>query len=176
MQERLEATAWGRILISAFIVVTLFSVITVNLYSSDLERQFLRVAKPVIYITGLDQGWDVFSPNVRQESIMFEAQIHYADGTGTTWTIPSGGSVFGAYWDYRWRKWAELMILGYEPRELESAARWIARSHADAGHQPVRIQLVERQSLLTVPGTKPSHGPWITRPFYTLDLRTGQNG
>src|SRR3954463_5452103 len=113
MQERLEATRGGRILISGVLILILFSVIPANLYPSELKRQLFHVAKPVIYVTGLDQGWDVFSPNVRQESIQFEAQIHYADGTGGTWTIPSGGSLFGAYWDYRWRKWAELMILGF---------------------------------------------------------------
>jgi hypothetical protein len=170
MQERLEATRWGRILISAFLILILFSVIAANLYPSDLKHQFFRVAKPVIYVTGLDQGWDVFSPNVRQESIELHAQIRYEDGTIGTWTIPHGGALFGAYWDYRWRKWAELLTLGFGQKELEPASRWIVRHHADKGRRPVAIQLIERYSELAYPGTKPTHTPWNTKVVYTLDL------
>jgi|1186.fasta_scaffold02993_2 hypothetical protein len=174
MQERLEATRWGRILISVVLILILFSVITANLYPSDLKRQLFHVAKPVIYVTGLDQGWDVFSPNVRQQSVQLVARIEYADGTVQDWKIPKGGSLFGAYWDYRWRKWVELMVLGFEPDELQKAARWIADRHTAAGREPVTVQLVERYSQLTTPGTKPSHGPWLSRPFYTFDVRKGR--
>jgi len=176
MQERLEATTWGRVVISAFVVVLLFSVITANLYPSDLKRQFMRVAKPVVYLTGLDQGWDVFAPDPRQESIALSAQIDYSDSETTTWTIPRGGSLFGAYWDYRWRKWVELMALGFSSHELEPAARWIVRHHAASGRHPVRIQLIERFSNLNPPGTHPSHTPWFAKSFYRLDLQNGTGG
>ena len=172
MQERLEAAAWGRVLISAVLVVTLFSVMTANLYPSDLKRQFWRVGKPVVYATGLDQGWDVFAPDVRRQTIKLEAHVAYADGTSATWRIPRGGSLFGAYWDYRWRKWAELMILGFAPREIEPGARWIAR-HAEPGRRAVKIELVERYQQLGLPGTSPNRGPWTEKSLYELDLQQG---
>jgi hypothetical protein len=174
LQERLEQTRAGHLVISAFIVATLFSVITMNLYPSDLKRQFLRVAKPYVYVTGVDQGWDVFSPNPRRDTVALVAQIHYVDGSVDTWTIPRGGSLFGAYWDYRWRKWVELLVEGFAPKEVwKPAAEWIARTQADPHKMATEVELVSRVSKLASPGVKPTHTGFFTNIFYTLRLENG---
>jgi hypothetical protein len=176
LQERLEEVRAGRVVISAFIVLTLFCIITVNLYASDLKRQFFRVAKPYIYVTGVDQGWDVFSPNPRRDTIALVAQIHYADGSIDTWTIPRGGSLFGAYWDYRWRKWVELIVEGFVPSDVwKPTAQWIARTQAAPGKKPVEIELVSKISNLASPGVKPTQTGFVSKIFYTLNLENGRS-
>jgi hypothetical protein len=153
------------------LIVTLFSVISANLYPSDLKRQFFRVAKPYIYVTGLDQGWDVFAPDPRKQTVAMQAQIVYSDGSVSIWKIPSGEPLFGAYWDYRWRKWVELMIGGFASDQWKTAAQWVAHHHADPNRRAVEVQLVSRWQNLTSPGTKPSHSAWFSNIFYTLKLK-----
>jgi hypothetical protein len=175
LQERFESDRTGRLLISAFLVLTLICISSANLYPSDLKKQIFRVAKPYIYVTGLDQGWDVFSPEPRRETVELTAQISYADSSIETWKIPRGGSLFGAYWDYRWRKWVELLIEDFAPQSIwKPAAQWVARNHADPRRRPVKIELVSRRQPLSPPGVKPTHQDWITRIFYTLKLEGGQ--
>ena len=169
MQERLEATTWGRRLISACLVLTVFSLIAANMYPSDLKRIFMKVGKPVVYVTGLDQAWDVFAPNPRQRTAFMEAKIYYADGSVGTWKPPSGGSLFGAYWDYRWRKWFEMMILPAHPEQvLKPAAQWMARTQADPRKQVRAVDLISRFYDLRPPGEHPSRTPWSDAIIYIL--------
>jgi hypothetical protein len=176
LQERFEGTPFGRVIISAFLVLTLFSVITANMYPSYLKNQFLRVAKPYVYVTGLDQGWDVFAPDPRRRTVALRAEIVYADGSRESWRIPSGGSLIGAYWDYRWRKWVELMLGGFNKSLEKPAAQWIARNQSDPNRTPVRIQLVERWYDIAPPGEKPNRTEWRQGRFYNLDLTKAGGG
>lgn len=65
LQERLEARPAGRVLISAFLVVTLAAVCATNLPESRLRREALKPAGPFLRATGLDQDWRVFAPDPR---------------------------------------------------------------------------------------------------------------
>jgi hypothetical protein len=153
VQERLESSLAGRVLISIFIVVVLAGVIAWNLPAeSDLGRRSQYRLKPVVNAAGLDQTWAVFAPDPPRQEIELEARIAYADGTERTWRVPTGNALLGAYRDYRWLKWAEWMTSGSRVLLLKPAAAWIARQERLAGRRPVSVTLVRQVSDLPIGG------------------------
>ena len=136
LQELLEARPGGRLLISAFILVTLAAVCITNLPESRLRRDAMKAAEPFLGATGLDQNWRVFAPDPRQTSLRLEARVRYANGSSAVWRPPTGDDLVGAYWDYRWAKWLENVtqdanreVLG-SPRHCSSSVRCAARANA----------------------------------------------
>ena len=170
MQQRLESSTAGRIAISVFLVFTVFSLVVWNLPTSEIKRRSLKVVRPYITLTSLDQNWGVFSPDPRRISIDIVARVRYADGGRETLHIPRGNDVYGVYWDYRWWKWAEWIRQDAQDQLWKPAALWFARKAATGGRQPVEVVLVRRWYDLLPPGTGPSRGPWQEHPFYTLTV------
>jgi hypothetical protein len=172
-QERLEAHPAGRVLISAFLVVTLVAVCATNLPESRLRREVMKPAGPFLRATGLDQDWRVFAPDPRQTSLRLEARVRYEDGRVATWRPPGGGALAGAYWDYRWRKWLENAIQDANRRVLwKPAALFAARELDERGSDPASVTLIRRWQDLRPPGAPgPSAKPWKQYAFYTLELR-----
>ena len=144
MQERLEASIVGRVLISVLVVVVLAAVLVLNLPESELGRRGRYRLKPVINATGLDQTWAVFAPDPPRQELELEARIAYADGTESTWRVPTGNPVLGAYRDYRWLKWAEWMTSGGHLALWTPAAAYIARHEQAAGRNPVSVTLLRQ--------------------------------
>jgi hypothetical protein len=170
MQERLESTRLGRVLISAFLIVTLLGLLTTSVLESHLRTKLLRVEHSFLYATGLTQNWGVFSPNPRRQVIELRARIVYGDGTTETWRPPRADPFIGAYWDFHWLKWVEYVILDDHRGDLwRPAATWIARAHATRDHRPVRVTLVRRWYDLPPPGHPAPH-PWHEFAYYTLTV------
>ncbi|MDQ4133915.1 MAG: hypothetical protein M3179_12095 [Actinomycetota bacterium] len=145
MQERLESSVVGRVLLSILIVVVLAGVISWNLPGeSDLGRRSQYRLKPVVNAVGLDQTWAVFAPDPPRQEFELEARIAYADGTERVWRVPTGNPIVGAYRDYRWLKWAEWVTGGAHVLLMKPAAAWIARQERLAGRQPVSVTLVRQ--------------------------------
>ncbi len=167
MQERLESSAAGRVLISVFLVVTVLAVAFWNLPPSELKRQGLRPLAPYVRATGLDQNWGVFAPNPRQQTLEMVARVQYADGTQGTWRLPSGNALFGAYWDYRWRKWMEWASNDAYPQLRDPAAQFVLREERGAGRRPVQVELFRRTADLPAPGYKPRQLPWRSEQFHS---------
>ena len=168
MQERLESSPAGRLLISAFLVVTVLALVAWNLPASELRRQALRPLAPYVRATGLDQNWGVFAPDPRRQTLDFYARITYADGTTGTWRPPSGNALIGAYRDYRWRKWYEWTTNDSYRHLWDPAAAFVARRERAAGREPVRVELVRRTSDLAAPGYKPRSGPWREETYHSV--------
>jgi hypothetical protein len=84
VQQRLESTGAGRLAISVFVLFTVFSVVVWNLPTSEIKKKALKVARPYITLTSLDQNWGVFSPDPRRISIDMVARVQLADGTEET--------------------------------------------------------------------------------------------
>ena len=63
MQERLESSAVGRAVISAFAVVTVVALALWNLPDSEIKRKALTVVRPYVTALGLEQNWGVFAPD-----------------------------------------------------------------------------------------------------------------
>lgn len=133
-------------MISAFLLATLTAVAVANLPESELKRTLLGPGGPYLNATGLDQNWGVFAPDGRQSVLSLVASVRYSDGSTAAWHLPDAGPVLGAYWDYRWRKWAEnLMTLGSEGAAIRTpAAVWVAREMTRPGKEPVQVTLATR--------------------------------
>ncbi len=142
MQRRLESTRVGKVVLSIAILVVLGGVLTWNLPPSELARTTQPAFQRFMYASGLDQTWSVFAPDPPQSELNLQARIVYDDGTERTWEVPRGGDVLGAYWDYRWLKWGEIVSTGSDARLWLPAAQWIARQEQDAGRRPVSVTLV----------------------------------
>jgi hypothetical protein len=170
VQQRLESSTAGRIAISVFVLFTVFSVAIWNLPTSEIKQKSLKVVRPYITFTSLDQNWGVFAPDARRTSIDILARVRYADGGGETLHIPRGNDVYAAYWDYRWWKWAESLYQDEQDQLWKPAALWFARKATTEGRQPTEVVLVRRWYDILPPGPGPSRGPWQERAFYTLTV------
>lgn len=172
LQQRLESSDSGRALISAFLIVTLLAIGATNMPDSKIRREVLRPGQTYLNATGLDQIWSVFAPDPRPTSVDMEARIRYADGRRGVWNVPRGDDVFGSYWDYRWLKWMENVILDARRDQLwKPAAQFIAGRERARGRRPVQITLVRRWRDLKPPGAKgPDRGRWREFAYYRLRL------
>jgi hypothetical protein len=142
-QERLEGSDLGRVLISAFLVLTLVAIVTLNLpwqYQTELKRQLSRVATPYSKATGVEQNWSVFAPTPRDSTLRFSARIRFADGSHADWRPDFGDPYIGEFSGEHWVKWQEAAV---RPDFLAIVARpsaiWLARRFATDGRRPVEV-------------------------------------
>ncbi len=175
---KLRSSKARRALLSAFLLVTLLSVVAANLPDSRLRGTLLTVSQPYLNALGLDQRWNVFAPNPRRQEIYLEARITDADGRVRIWHAPRGGPLLSAYWDYHWRKWVESAIADAHRDDLwEPTASWIARKESQRGRSPREVTLIRRWRDLKAPGTVPENGPWRSfdywRPGAQKPIETG---
>ena len=169
IQERLEASDLGRIVISALIVVALVVIVVANLPDSYLKSRLSDLSDPAIKATGLVQVWGVFAPDPRRQAVDIVGRVQLADGSVETWNDPQTSPLFGDYWVYRWRKYMEWAIA--EPYRYilwRPTAVWLARRAVREGKQPVVVTLIRRWSDLNPPGTHPARSPWKQTPYYRL--------
>ncbi len=177
MQERLESTRVGQILISVFLIVTLAAIVMTNTHDSKLKSEFVRVGQPYLNALGLDQAWNVFAPDPRQEVIDFQARVRYADGSSDMWTYPRGDDVIGVYWDYRWRKWVEHAIADVRRDQLwKPTAAYVARQMSRPGRRPVEVKLVRRFYAMTPPGELRRTTQFNEYEYYTYRVPPAVNG
>jgi hypothetical protein len=170
LQERVERSAFGRALISAFLLVTLISIVIANFPRSTLRRDVLRVSAPYLNATGLDQGWSLFAPNPRRQSIALYARVQFANGAAQTWGVPHGDPLTGNYWDSHWQKWVVFVVNGRHRDLWKPAAEFIARDLARPGRRPVRVTLIRQTSLNYPPGHHPDGGPNVATAYYSLAI------
>lgn len=165
---KLRSSKVRKVLLSAFLIVTLVSTVGANLPDSQLRRTLVSVGQPYLNAVGLDQRWNVFAPNPRRQEIYLEARIIDADGREQTWHVPRGGPFLGAYWDYHWRKWVESAIADAHRSDLwHPTASWVAGKVAERGRPPREVTLIRRWRDLGPPGPRPQNGPWRTFAYYT---------
>ena len=159
----MEASIVGRVLLSVFILATVAGVVVWNLPPTELSGRAQPVVRPYMNASGLDQNWAVFAPDPPREAWDLEARITYADGTERIWTVPTGDPVIGAYWDYRWLKWAEITLAGVDATLWRPAAEWIARQEREGGREPVTVSLLRKAAVLPITGGK---GPATSTEFF----------
>jgi len=167
LQQRLESSRVGRVVISVGIVVILAGVLSWNLPPSELARRTQPPLQRVMFGTGLDQNWSVFAPDPPRAEVNFRARIAYDDGTERMWEVPRGGAVLGQYWDYRWLKWGEILSAGIDARLWLPAAQWIARQETGAGRRPVSVTLLRHIAPTSIGG--PDVPPTST-DFYVYNV------
>jgi hypothetical protein len=170
LQERFERSVLGRILISAFVVLTLIAILTANMPPSRLQDLLSSADHPYLLGLGLDQSWEVFAPDPRRETIDVVGRVTYADGSTATWQVPRRNRVTGEYTDYRWLKWAEYVISPAYDQLWKPAALYVARHMATARKRPTRVELVNRYTQLQQPGEIRGPPPLLEAKIYSTDI------
>jgi hypothetical protein len=168
LQRSLESSDIGRALISAFILVTLAGVLITNLSDSKLKRDLDRRSGSYLASVGLDQGWGMFAPDTRPYAVHMYARVRFDDGQTRNWDPPRNGDLVGAYRDYHWQKWMEIVV--HSSRLWRQAALYAAKHTDGEGAQPVDVTLVHRVRANFPPGSERSTGVWRAKPFYKLRL------
>jgi hypothetical protein len=170
LQERLERTTRGRIVISLVIVVLLGTVLIINMPDSITKRALLHVAAPIANVVGLDQGWAVYAPSPRKISTYLEARVLERDGTTTTYPVPLSDGL-AEYWDYRWQRYADTLLNGPDNKPRWAPyAQWVAARDRAAGHSPTVVTLVNISSVSQAPDAATPRTPWNEHPFFSIGV------
>ncbi|MFP5256318.1 MAG: hypothetical protein ACLGI8_10770 [Acidimicrobiia bacterium] len=167
LSERFERSRWGRVLISLLVVVVIGLEVATHLPPSALDRAIDEPADRAVRLLGIEQTWAVFAPNPRTTSLRLEALVTFADGSQTTWTIPTGPRVGWNLRFYRWRKWLERARADGYRSIWRPTAEWIATIHSDGPAPVVRVELIRhfRENVLA---GEPN--PWQEATYFTLEL------
>lgn len=168
-EEREDAEVQpSRIVLSLWVTGIVIAIIAGNLGDVGLQAALKAATQPIRTITGLNQNWNVFSPNPRNYSFYIDGEVDFADGTSTTYASPR--SALGAYADYRWHKFQETMRpdVGGERLWPDYAAYLADRARAE-GREPVRVTLIYRHSATLPPGPGPQREPWTEETLFVLD-------
>lgn len=167
LSERLEQSRWGRIAISALVVLVIGLEVATHLPPSALDRAIEAPADKAVRVLGIEQSWAVFAPDPRTTSLRLEARVTFADGSTTTWTVPTGPRGGANLRYYRWRKWLERARADAYRSIWRPTAEWIASIH-EGGPSPVsRVELVRHFRENVISGDPE---PWQQSTYFTLDL------
>ncbi len=168
----------GRVLVSLFVIVTIAAMALSTLPPSRLDDATEPYRRPITDATGLFQSWQLFAPNPRASTLQLEARLTYGDGKTATWQPPRGDRIIGVYRTFRWRKWANNVMVDDNTRLHRTAALFVASRNRRDGEYPVEVTLVRLSYTAPPPGSgRPrDHDPdWNEDPYYTLRLSpTGQ--
>jgi hypothetical protein len=158
----------GRAVISLFVAFTVVAIVVVNMPSSVLKTDAGRITDPFVQAVGLDQNWAIFSAP-RSISAYVDGRVDFADGSSVVIPISTDHG-FGAFVDYRWQKYEEL-IRGDDGKPLWAAyAHYLAQEARTASRVPVRVSLMRRFSETRPPGPGPLRGPWRTFTFFVYTV------
>jgi len=163
---RFVGTAAGRAAASAMLAFLAVTLVIWNLPSSEIRSELRPGLRPVVNALAVDQSWSVFAPNPTTTSIAVEADVTLADGTVDRFVFPEGDDFFGAYREYRWRKWERRVRLDSNRKLWEPTAEWVARQY----DEPVsRVVLIRRFSETPAPGSGIDR-VWTSVEFYDQDF------
>jgi hypothetical protein len=154
--------------ISVLVAFTVAAILVVNLPGSALRSDAGRVTDPFVQATGLDQNWGIFS-TPRTVSAYVDGRVDFADGSSVVIPITTAHGL-GAFVDYRWQKYEELIRVDDGRPLWGDYARYLAREAGTAGHVPVRVSLVRRFSATRPPGPGPERDPWQSYTYFVYDV------
>jgi hypothetical protein len=158
--------ARGQAVVNFFLIVTLAALLVANLPDSVVKTRLIAPANSYLAALGLGQNWGVFAPNPRRDVIYVAAEIEYADGSSSTWSVPLRTGLM-AYSDYRWQKFGEHLRLDKNRELWPLFAGYLADREIADGRTPVRVSLVRRWAELRPPGGTTELGPWRLFVYYT---------
>jgi hypothetical protein len=154
----LAGTGPGRLLLSVGLVALLLCVLVWNLpRDTSLRAELLPTVRPLVDVLGLNQRWELFSPDPSTVSVEVTAEVRFADGTERVYRFPDGEPLLGALREYRWRKLERRVRLDDRRALWRTTAAWIAgryRPEAEAaGTVVTTVTLVRRTSATPTPGS-----------------------
>jgi hypothetical protein len=152
----------GRVVASVVLGFLTVALVIWNLPSSELRNELRPGVRPVMHALALDQSWSVFAPNPTTTSIAVEADVTFADGRVERFVFPEGDDFFGAYREYRWRKWERRVRLDDRSEMWRPTAEWVARQF----DEPVtRVVLIRSFSETPEPGSG-TERVWTSVEFF----------
>ncbi len=168
---RVAGTAIGRAGLSVLLVTLLLAVLAWNLPRDVAVRERLvPVARPLVSTLGLNQRWELFSPDPSTVSVEVLAEVVFADGAVHTYRFPDGEPFVGALREYRWRKFERRVRLDDRRALWRQTARWIADRFeddaAEAGTTVAEVTLIRRSARTPRIGTDDPR-IWTGERYYT---------
>jgi hypothetical protein len=165
-------TRAGRAILSVGLVVVLLSVLVWNLPQDLAVRdRLVPIAQPVVNPLGLNQRWELFSPDPSRTSVEVTAEVVYADGSARTYRFPDGDPLLGALREYRWRKLERRVRLDSRRELWARTAGWIAGRYeedaAERGTVVASVTLVRRTAVTPAPGSGAAR-EWQREEYFTL--------
>jgi hypothetical protein len=154
LQQRFEASAWGKVVISGLVVVILLAGVVWNLPGSPIQRSLIPAVKPVAVPMGLDQGWAMYAPNPNMRLDTVEVHVRMANGENRVWTMQPGSRGIG-WWD-RWLtlRYAAVLDSSFRPQ----LARWVVREVTEPNERVVGVAMILRTETLTAPDEPSGEG------------------
>jgi hypothetical protein len=144
---------WGRRACDVVAIVLVGSMAVSALPDSDLRETLRVVERPVTDVTGLSQNWALFAPVPRSTFLRLRAEIERADGTVQEWTPPVGDRLVGVYRTYRWRKWANGVVVPSASRLQRGATAYLRARFGDEGAPITEVRLYRGQFQQGPPGS-----------------------
>jgi hypothetical protein len=144
---------WGRRARDVLAIVLVGSMAVSALPDSDLRETMRVVERPVTDVTGLSQNWALFAPVPRSTFLRLRAEIERADGTVQEWTPPVGDRLVGVYRTYRWRKWANGVVVPDASRLHRGATSYLRARFGDEGAPITEVRLYRGQFRQERPGS-----------------------
>jgi hypothetical protein len=172
VQERVEASAFGRAIISALVVFAIGSIVVWTMPNSEIKNRALPLVEPFVRTAGLAQNFEVFAPDPRRETQRMHAVVTLDDGTTRTWRFPDREPALHAYSDYRWQKLMEH-LWGNDAALLTTFSQWVARHVTPDGRRAVRVDVVRRWAPLRPAGTG-NHFVWQQDLHFVYRIGAGQ--
>jgi hypothetical protein len=167
-------TRAGRAILSVGLVVVLASVLVWNLPQDlTVRERLVPIVQPVVNPLGLNQRWELFSPDPSRTSVEVTAQVVYADGSVRTYHFPDGEPFLGALREYRWRKLERRVRLDSRRDLWGRTAAWIAGRYeddaAERGTVVASVTLVRRTAATPAPGSGADR-EWQRDEYFTLRI------
>jgi len=157
-----HVSAFGKILVSIFILWQLLMTALWLMPASATQRLMLNTLHVYMWVTGCDQNWAMFSPNPANIDVYLQANIFYKDGTHKVWSFPRMHNMgfIQRYQAERYRKMIENAHLDMNSGVWPYLAQFAALSNdtQPKTNPVVQVELIRSwQVITTVPGNSRSH-------------------
>lgn len=160
-----------RWLLNAVLFVTVSGVILLNMPDSIMKSRLLPAFRPYVTALGLNQAWNLFSPDPSRRSLYVEARLRFADGSIDTLAVPEGDPWIGDKRFYRWRKWQRRVRLDRNRELWPATAVYIGAPYLVDRRGLVSVGLIRRWSHTPEPWGIEKR-VWQEFEFFELDLRS----
>jgi hypothetical protein len=144
---------WGRRVRDVLAVVLVGSMAVSALPDSGLQQVLQVVEQPVTDVTGLSQNWALFAPVPRSSFLRLRAEVELADGTALEWVPPTGDRLVGVYRTYRWRKWANAVVVPDNTRLHRGAVHHLRDRFETEGAPVAEVRLYRGRFQQEPPGS-----------------------
>lgn len=178
-QRSIEDPGWfvdtrlGRFVLSVLVTAFVFFLVVWNMPDSHTRDELRPVIQRPVWALGISQDWGVFAPNPVSTSYRVEADVEMADGTTERYRFPDGEPFFGAYREFRWRKYESRIRRDEQRSRWRPTALWIRDRYPD--RSPVSVTLIRLTRDVPEPGSG-ADTPWEEEELLTVHFADGTDG